>query len=293
MILDLFSFTFIFQFPLLLFLPLGGDRGGWVGVRSLAGRKNTINKHLFKTQQIQYKPYLQDMKSVLIFAVNLLLIVSSSFAQQNEEKVKKIKFCGYKYKDSTLLRKHFEQQLAFLQINDGDTIVDIGSSSGAYIGAINVIADFKKVHFILVDIDSNCLNSTKVNNMIAHYEELRGQPFNNTIGFVLNTIDSLWLPLNSKKKLWIFNTLHEIPGKAGMIKQMSAVLQSGGEIIIAELLATEKNKIHGGCKDPLMSDDEIKNLMDAAGFDFKNAIINPIPVKKMKNPYCLYRFIKR
>jgi ubiquinone/menaquinone biosynthesis C-methylase UbiE len=233
------------------------------------------------------------MKRLLILTINLLMIVSAVFGQENQERAKKLKFCGYKYKDTVLLRKHFEQQLAFLQINSGDTIVDVGTSSGAYIGAINVIADFKKVHFILVDIDSNCLNSTKVNNMKAHYEGLRGQPFNNTIGFVPNTIDSLWLPINSKRKLWIFNTLHEIPDKAGIIKQMSAVLQSGGEIIIAELLATEKHTIHRGCNAPLMTDDEIKKLMDAAGFDFKNVVINPIPVKKMKNPYCLYRFIKR
>ncbi len=231
------------------------------------------------------------MKATLILLVNLL-VLHVAFAQ-NEEKVKKLKFCGYKYKDSGMIRRHFEQQLAFLQINDGDTIADIGSSSGAYIGCINVIAEFKKAHFILVDIDSNCLNSTKVNNMIAYYEGLRGKPFDNTIGFVLNTVDSLWLPLNSKKKLWMFNTLHEIPDKAGIIKQMSAVLQTGGEIIIAELLATEKNKIHGGCHQPLMTDDEIKKLMDAAGFDFVNMVANPIPVKKMRNPYCLYRFIKR
>jgi len=231
------------------------------------------------------------MKAAFILLINLL-VLHTVFAQ-NAEKVKKIKFCGYKYKDTAKLRSHFEQQLAFLQIHDGDTIADIGSSSGAYIGAINVIADFKKVHFVLVDIDSNCLNNTKVNNMVAHYEGIRGKPFNNSIGFVLNSFDSLWLPLNSKKKLWIFNTLHEIPDKAGIIKQMSAVLQTGGEIIIAELLATEKNKIHGGCRDPLMSDDEIRKLMDAAGFDFKNMVTNPVPVKKMRNPYCLYRFIKR
>jgi ubiquinone/menaquinone biosynthesis C-methylase UbiE len=232
------------------------------------------------------------MKAVLIFIISTVLFITSSFGQ-SEEKVKKLKFCGYKYKDSAMLRKHFEQQIAFLQINSGDTIVDIGSSSGAYIGAINVIAGFKNVHFILVDIDSSCLNIAKVNNMIAYYENMKGAPFNNSFSFVVNSIDSLCLPLNSERKLWIFNTLHEIPDKAGIIKQMSAVLQSGGEIIIAELLATEKRKIHGGCHEPLMTDDEIKKLMDAAGFDFKNMVTNPLPVKKMKNPYCLYRFIKR
>jgi ubiquinone/menaquinone biosynthesis C-methylase UbiE len=233
------------------------------------------------------------MKRLLIVTLNLLLIITSGFGQINEEKVKKLKFCGYRYKDSAFLRTQFEQQLAFLQINNGDTIVDVGTSSGALIGAINVIAEFKDVHFILVDIDSNCLNKTKVNNMIAYYENLRGSSFANSFSFVVNTTDSLYLPVNSKRKLWLFNTLHEIPDKAAMIKQMAAVLQTGGEIIIAELMATEKYKIHQGCNKPLMTEDELKNLMQLEGFAFKNMVVNPIPVKKRRNPYYLFRFVKQ
>ena len=233
------------------------------------------------------------MKAVFIFIVNLLFFITASFGQQNEERVKKLNFCGYKYKDSALLRKHFEQQLAFLQINNGDTIVDVGTSSGAYIGAINVIAEFKNVHFILVDIDSGCLNASKVNNMIAYYENLKGGTFNNNFSFVVNTTDSLWLPLNSKRKLWIFNTLHEIPDKPAIIKQMAAVLQTGGEIIIGELMATEKYKIHQGCRKPLMTEEEMKKLMTDAGFVFKDMVVNPIPAKKIRNPYCLFRFVKQ
>jgi len=232
------------------------------------------------------------MKRLLILALGLLQVITACFGQQSQEKIKKLKFCGYTYKDSAFLRTHFEQQLAFLQVNSGDTIVDIGSQSGAYIGAINVIAEFKNVHFILVDIDSSCLNSTKLSNMITYYENLKGSSFNNSTSFLVNTTDSLYLPLNSKKKLWLFNTLHEIPDKAVIIKQMAAVLQTGGEIIIAELMASEKNKIHGGCKYPLMTEAALKKLMQDAGFLFKNVAVNPIPAKKIRNPYCLFRFIK-
>jgi len=128
--------------------------------------------------------------------------------------------------------------------------------------------------------------------MITYYENLKGSSFNNSTSFLVNTTDSLYLPLNSKKKLWLFNTLHEIPDKAVIIKQMAAVLQTGGEIIIAELMASEKNKIHGGCKYPLMTEAALKKLMQDAGFLFKNVAVNPIPAKKIRNPYCLFRFIK-
>lgn len=229
----------------------------------------------------------------------MVVFITASFGQptgpggQNEQKPKNLKFCGYAYKDSTLLRKHFEQQLAFLQIKNGDTIVDVGSSGGAFIGAINVIADFNNVHFILVDIDSICLTTDRVNNMIAHYEYVKGVSFSNSIDFVVNTVDSLFLPLNSKRKLWMFNTLHEIPDKANMIKQMIAVLQNGGELIIGELMATEKRKIHAGCHKPLMTGTEIKRIILDAGLVFINEAVNPLPVKKMRNPYILFRFVKK
>ena len=145
----------------------------------------------------------------------------------------------------------------------------------------------------MVDIDSSCLNADKVNNMIFHYEKVRGRPFNNTIAFVQNTTDSLYLCMNRYKKMWMFNTLHEISDKANIIQQMAAVLQTGGEIIIAELMATEKHKIHQGCNKPLMTEEEIKKLMLDAGFVFINMVVNPIPAKKIRNPYCLFRFVKQ
>lgn len=239
------------------------------------------------------------MKRLLILIINLLLIITSSFGQstghggQNEEKIKKLKFCGFRFKDTALLAKNFKEQLDFLHIGDGDTIIDVGTSSGAYIGALNTIGLFKNVHFILVDIDTNCLSRAKVNNMTSYYEALHGTAFMNTFSLVNNTPDSLNLPLHRFKKVWILNTLHEIPDKTAMALQLLAILQSGGELIIAEIPPTGKRTIHSGCNKPLMSEEEIKTVFTANGFSF-SAMENLQPVAKHKNkhPLYFYRFIK-
>jgi ubiquinone/menaquinone biosynthesis C-methylase UbiE len=239
------------------------------------------------------------MKKSLISTLNLLLIITACFAQptgtgrQKEEKIKKLKFCGYRFKDTALLSNNYREQLAFLNIKNGDTIVDVGTSSGAYIGALNTIGLFKNVHFILVDIDTNCLNRAKVNNMISYYEALHGSPFMNTFSLVNNTPDSLNLPYHRYKKIWLMNTLHEIPDKTAMALQLLAILQSGGELIIAEIPPTGKRTIHSGCNKPLMSEEEIKTVFTANGFSF-SAMENLQPVAKHKNkhPLYFYRFIK-
>ena len=233
------------------------------------------------------------MKKCSFLAAIVLIFASSVFGQEeNVDKIKKLKFCGYKIDDSGFIRKQFEPQLNFLRINDGDTVIDVGTSSGSYIGALNVIGPFKKAHFILVDIDSNCLNPVKVKNMVSYYEGLRGAPFANTFSLVLNTPDSLYLPLKRYKKIWIMNTLHEIDDKVKIIKQMAAVLQSGGELIVAEMPATAKITMHGGCHKLLMSIDEIIALFTGLGFKFDaKENLQVVQKQKDKHPYYFFRFI--
>jgi ubiquinone/menaquinone biosynthesis C-methylase UbiE len=234
------------------------------------------------------------MKKIFYLMFVLLFTAPALFAQDDDtEKIKKLKFCGYSYKDTAMLRKHFEEQLSFLHINNGDTIVDIGSSSGAYLGALNVIAPFKNVHFILVDIDTACLNKTKVNNMVTHYQNLRGNTFASTFSIVNNTPDSLQLPANRYKTLFIFNTLHEIDDKFTIAKQMAAVLQSGGQLIVAEFMPVGKKRLHQGCKKPLMSEADIVNLFAGVGFKFISKENLQSSLKhRDKKPYNFYRLTK-
>ena len=234
------------------------------------------------------------MQKVFIILISLQVSVPSVFCQENNPgKIKKGEFCGYTFTDTLLLRKNYQAQLDFLDLKDGDTVIDVGTGSGSYIGALNVITVVKKAHFILVDIDSNCLNPLKVNNMINYYETLHGAKFNNTFSMLLNTPDSLYLPANRYKKLLILNTLHEVRDREEMARQLAAVLKPGGELIVGEMPPMGRKKIHQGCNKPLMRTDEIVNLFARFGLTpTGQENVQPVLKARIKHPYYFLRLTK-
>jgi len=223
----------------------------------------------------------------VLFTIGILTIINAQ-----KKLGKHLAFCGWKYKDTAVLRVIFEKQLAFLNIKNNDTIIDIGSSSGSYEGCISVLGTFKNVTFVLVDIDSNCLNKTKVNNMVSYYSMLKGEPINQKFDIIQNTVDSLYLPLNLYSKVWLMNTLHEIPDKQKLISDVNKVMRLGGELILYEILSSPKHTIHGGCDHPLMGDNEIEILLTKNGFKRTSEVDNPSNPKKITHPSKMIRFIK-
>ena len=201
-------------------------------------------------------------------------------------------FCGWKYSDTGTIRKGFQKPLSFLNISDGDTIADIGSASGAFEGSLSVIGNFRDVHFVLVDIDSTCLNRTSVNNMLDYYGRLKGIPLGQQFTIVNNTPDSLYLAKDKYRHIWLFNTLHEIPDKQKIIRDIAAVLVPGGELVLEEVLSSPGHTIHGGCHKPLLREDEIVSLFERNGFTKKEMMTNPGNVKKPREPVVMIRFLK-
>jgi len=200
----------------------------------------------------------------------LLLMLSLCVSAQNKNKIDKLKFCGWQLNDKQKISSNFKEQFDFLNVQEGDTIVDIGAQSGTYEGCFLAVNNFKTVRFLLVDIDSSCLNQEKVHNMIAHYSKVKGDSIRNSFQIVQNTPDSLWLPLNQYRKVWLFNTLHELPDQPKMIKDIHAILKTGGEITILEIPAKYEGQLHGGCHKPLLSLEKINALFASNGFRFSD-----------------------
>jgi ubiquinone/menaquinone biosynthesis C-methylase UbiE len=199
---------------------------------------------------------------VIIFLVALPVL---SYAQK---KVDRIKFCGVSYTDAEKMKEQLQEQFDFLKIAEGDTIVDIGAASGWYEGAFSVHSPLQKLHFILVDIDSSCLNKTKVDNMISHYSKLKGGPITHQFILVNNTVDSLHLPQNQFSKVWLMNVLHEIPDGKKMVGDIYNILRMGGELVVLEFMPKKPGQLHGGCHMPLRNMEEWKALLKDQGMQF-------------------------
>jgi len=189
------------------------------------------------------------------------------------------------------MNRELQEQLEFLQLQENDTIVDIGASSGSFNASMAAIAQVKSLHFLLVDIDTACLNSRTIANVINHYTTLRGAPLTAGFQFVQNTPDSLWLPLNRYRKVWMMNVLHEIPDMTKMTIDVAAIMRTGGELVLLELIPRKKGQLHGGCKMPLRTVNEWKELVESSGLQFVEHLV--VEKNRGKTKLALMRFVKR
>lgn len=218
-----------------------------------------------------------------------LTLLQSVFAQKRD-KIDRLDFCGWRLETQQKIREGFGDDYRFLRPQSGDTIVDIGAASGAYQGALAAGFGMDGVHFVLVDIDGRCLNGEKLSNMLRHYAAVKGDSIRTSFELVKNTPDSLYLPLNRYRKVWLINTLHEVGSPEKMARDIGAVLQSGGEVCVLEKPARREGELHGGCKLPLLLPEQLEGLFTKNGFRLVEK--ETLYYKKKLVKAVLYRFVK-
>lgn len=216
-------------------------------------------------------------------------LLPSLLVAQTGSKIDNLPFCGWTISSKKGIRKVLEEQFNFLSPQKGDTIVDIGAASGSFEGCLAAGFDLADVDFILVDVNTLCLNETKVANMRRYYSAVKGDSIRNQFQIVINTQDSLYLPTNRYRKVWLLNTLHEVASPKKMARDLAAVVKSGGELYVLETLPKKEGQLHGGCNKPLLKPDEIIAFFLKAGF--RVAATKELTPKKKFAPV-MYRFVK-
>lgn len=217
------------------------------------------------------------------YCFSILLFLSFSWnagAQQWITRKDSLGFCGLAL-DSTQLHD-YAKQMAFLRLQEGDTLIDIGASSGWFEGVISCLSPVKKHHFVLIDIDSACLNLRTLNRMIAYYSKLKGAGSNYTYDININTLKSLGLSAEKGKKFLLRETLHEIKKQDVFIKELAGACRMNGQVIVIEQLPSKKREKHAGCNDKLLTPADITRLFERQGFSLMEKNIQAFPGVSMQ-----------
>lgn len=149
----------------------------------------------------------------------------------------------------------FKNEVSKLGLIDGDTLVDIGSSSGFH--------DFQLFHFypntffILEDVYKKYEKELKNVFMLVNGQR---KYFKDHSIRITGTQESI--PLNSGlyKTVLCRKTLHEFKNPAKMIDEFKRIMASDGVLIIQEVIPKVIGEIDTGCKMKHLTKDEIVNL---------------------------------
>jgi ubiquinone/menaquinone biosynthesis C-methylase UbiE len=218
----------------------------------------------------------------------LAIVLFGALTEAGAQWKTKYGFCGAALKKSVL--NTIRPQAKFLNLRENDTLVDIGASSGWFQGALANVWPVKKLNFVLVDVDSSCLNESNLVNMTKYYSGLKGSDIEYKYELVVNSEKTLGFKDRKFSRIMIRNTLHEINDRESMAKEIYDLMLPQGELYIIEVLPTEKRKTHGGCKKPLMTFADINSLFENHGFYLKE---KQHQVLNKKFTLQMLRYVKR
>ena len=195
-----------------------------------------------------------------LLILSFLLAISCS-----AQKLHMVKgYCGiYYYTMEDLLRQK-QAELDFYQFRPGQVVASIGAQCGHWEAAYAAATD--SVLFYLEDIDTSFFNARQVSFAWHYYDSLRGRPMTCRYTLVTGTTASTGLPEGVFDKILIINSFHEFSEKAKMLADLKAKLKPGGILYIDESVPRKPGQLHGVCKMPMLSPEEMTSLLAANGF---------------------------
>lgn len=217
------------------------------------------------------------MKSTGIFFV-LLLICPSIYGQSNPEKPYK---CGFIVTSLGKVNYDYENYFKFLGCKSGETIASIGAGNG-YI-EVQIATIIENVHWFIQDIDTDCCNQNEFENVVSHYEELKGSSIQGTFDLVIGEENKTNLPKSTFDRVIFHNSYHEISQREEIMNDVKEILKPGGEVVIMERITKKKNELHGDCKIPKFKENQL--IEELEKFSFKLTNIQIIPKYKSTRYY--------
>jgi ubiquinone/menaquinone biosynthesis C-methylase UbiE len=149
-----------------------------------------------------------------------------------------------------------DEVLAVLKLKPGDNVADIGSGTGAFsLPFAKAVAPSGKVY--AVDIDPGLLDyiaqKAKKEN-VANIQTVKGE------------FSDPKLPNHDVDLAFFHDVLHHIQNRQAYLKALGTYIKPTGRIALIEMNRDDPKTPHRNSPEMLLSKDEVKNWMAAAGF---------------------------
>jgi len=198
------------------------------------------------------------MKSLLLIPLLIPFSVSAQKLTSREG------YCGIYYKTMDDLYHQKKAEIDFYQFSPGQKVASIGAQCGHWEAVYAATAD--NVDFYLEDIDTTYFNQRQVGFAWHYYDSIRGKPTSSGFTLIVGNEKSTMLPAATFDKILIINSFHEFTKKDEMLQDIKTKLKAGGILYIDEPVPKYSGELHGGCKKPMITADEMNLLLEKNGF---------------------------
>jgi SAM-dependent methyltransferase len=182
-----------------------------------------------------------------------------------------------------------QKELEFYDFHVGETVASIGAQCCHWEAAFAATTD--SVLFYLEDIDTTYFKKSQAGFAWHYYDSLRGRAMTSQYKMVVGDEKSTSLPDNRFDKIFIINSFHEFTSRAEMLADLKKKLKPGGILYIDESLPKRPGQLHGICKKPMLTHEEMIALLSANGFEYADGL--DLNFRKKRPMRKIYAFEKK
>ena len=198
----------------------------------------------------------------------LLIILLTNAAASIAQKSSKPYSCGFYDRDTAQLRKTFETNLKYWEVQKGETVASIGSGNGNLEVRCSIFID--SISWTLQEIDSSCLNKIEFDKVLNYYQTLSNKKAIGNFNLVIGNETSTNLPTNFYDRVLLINVYHELTKQKEIIAEIYKILKSNGKLVIMERVANRKGKKRGDCPHIMTYEPDFLQLLREQKFTLKS-----------------------